>query len=183
MVVKGRRDVVHSARQERHCGGEFDIKQPRLTVGLRNDGRTKYLLLHIFPAGIREELCIPRAIVLAPSILHHLRAQAHRTRPIVPDTLNGTWLHCLEADDHNDINDAAADKSSSKLKAGTASCAGIVGIIYGNIGHAELVKGTLARRCVAIAVTCHTCLDIIVCDVRIEKGFSACFKAQLRVWS
>ena len=75
------------------------------------------LLFHILSACIGKELGIPGCVMLSIGLLHHLGAQAHGARPIVPDGLDATRVHCLEANDHRTVDDTTSDQRASELEA------------------------------------------------------------------
>ena len=74
-----------------------------------------------------------------------------------------------------------ADHVPRHVEACRASGAIVVDIIDGNLGHAELVKDSLAAGGVAIAVAGDALVDIVVIDLGVEEGFDPRFEAKFRV--
>ncbi len=62
-----------------------------------------------------------------------------------------------------------------------ASSAVVVGIVDGNLRHAELVEDALAAGGVAEAVAGDAMVDIVIVDLGVQEGFDAGFKAELGV--
>ena len=119
--------------------------------------------------------------MLPPGLLHQPRPQPHRTRPIIPHALDTPRLHGLKANDHCTIHDPAFHQRPGQLQTRAARCTGIVRVVDGDVGHAELIEDALAGGGVAIAVAGDAGLDVVVGDVGVEKGFGAGFEAEFGV--
>ena len=115
--------------------------------------------------------------MLPISILHHIRRQPHRTRPIAPNALDTPSLHLLKPTNENTVRKSTLDQLSRQVQTRRAGGAGVVGVVDRDPGHAELVENALAGGRVAVAVAGHAGIDLVVVDVCIEQGFGAGFKA------
>ena len=115
--------------------------------------------------------------MLSMRFLHQRGPQPHRTRPIIPDRLNASGPHRLKPDHHSYIDNSTPYKRPCELKPGRACRASVIGVVDGDVGHAELIEDALAGCRVAKAVACHSGLDIVVRDVCVEEGFCASFEA------
>ena len=111
------------------------------------------------------------------SLLHQLRRQPHRTRPVAPNTLDTPSLHLLEAANQHAIRQPPFHQLSREVQARRAGRAGVVGVVDGDAGHAELVEDALAGRRVAVAVAGDAGVDVVVVELGVEQGFGAGFQA------
>lgn len=144
--------------------------------------KSNNLLLHILPTSIGKVLRISGRIMLSSGLLHHPSTQTHWTGPVIPDALDAARLHGLKPNHHRDVHDSTSHQCPGQLQACRAGRASVIGVVDGNIRHAELIEDALAGRGVAVAVARHTGLDIIVGDVCVEQGLGAGLEAQFWVW-
>lgn len=119
--------------------------------------------------------------MLPMQILHHLQAQPHRTRPVIPLILDAPRLHLLETHDERTIDGACPDQRARQLQPRRASRARVVRVVHRYRRHAQLVEDALPGCRTAEAVACHARLYIVVRDVGVQKRLHGGFVAQLRI--
>ena len=105
--------------------------------------------------------------MLAISLLHQIRTQPHRTRPIAPNTLDTSCLHLLEATNKHHIRKPTLHHLPRQVQARRARGTCIVGVVNRDPGHAELVENPLAGGRVAVAVAGYARIDVVVIDLGI----------------
>lgn len=100
--------------------------------------------------------------MLAEKIFHQFSWLLHRARAIAPATLNRAGLHLLEPDDHYTVCGASSDQCACHVKPCGSGSASIVGVVYRDARHAELVEDSLATACISIAEAGDSHFYIIV---------------------
>lgn len=139
------------------------------------------LLLHILPTRVAKHLSSTRRICYSSRLPHHIHRCPGRVRPILKETLQTPWEHLLETDNQDAIGATMTDHIPSEMKTCRTSGAIVVDIVDWDLCHAELVENTLAACAVAVAVTRHALIHIIVVDLRIKHGLDAGFEPQFGV--
>jgi hypothetical protein len=138
-------------------------------------------LLHVFPSSIPKHLCCTRRIRYTSRNPHHLTSSTRRITSIIPEALERPRHHLLEPHNHNTIRTSMGDNIAGQMQTSGARTAVVVHVINWDLGHAELVKDSLATGGVAVAVACDALVDIVVVDLGVKQGFDACFEAELSV--
>jgi hypothetical protein len=139
------------------------------------------ILLHVFPSGISKHLRGTRSIGNTTSSLHHLCGCASGVASILPETLQTSWHHLLESNDQNAVRATMADNISCDCQASGTSRAVVVDVKDWYLGHAELIKDSLAAGGIAVTIAGNALVDIIVTDLGIEHSLHTSFKSQLSV--
>ena len=111
--------------------------------------------------------------MLASRILHHLRGQSHRRRPVGICRLDRTGLHHLKPNNKDTIDGTIPHERPRHMQSRRASRAGIVGVVDGDAAHAELVEDPLPTRRLTVAIASHTRLHVVVVDAGVQHGFHA----------
>ena len=119
--------------------------------------------------------------MLPISLLHQIRTQPHRTRPIAPNTLDAPRLHLLKPTNKHNIRKPALHHLPRQVQTRGARRAGIVGVVDRDAGHSELVEDPLAGGRVAVAVAGDAGVDVVVGDLGVQQGFCASFEAEFGV--
>lgn len=102
------------------------------------------VLLHILAATVAEQLGSSGSVGHTTSGLHHVTGELARVRTVLEESLEGTWEHLLETNDHDSIGLATSDHGASEVETGATGAAVVVDVVDGNLGHAELVEDTVA---------------------------------------
>jgi hypothetical protein len=108
------------------------------------DRATFDLLLHVLPASVGKILSIPGTVVLASGLLHEISGKAHRARPVRPPALDAAGIHLLKANYKHAIGCAVLHQRPGEVQARRASGTRVVGVVYWNACHAELVEDALS---------------------------------------
>lgn len=119
--------------------------------------------------------------MLPVQVLHHSRAQAHRTWSVTPDTLDGAGAHLLKPNNQYTIHSTIPHQRPRHMQTRAACRTCIVRVVYWNSAHTKLVEDALAGSGVTVAVAGDTGLDVIVGYASVEHGFDASFVAKFRI--
>jgi hypothetical protein len=139
------------------------------------------ILLHVFSASISKHLRGARSVGNTTSSFHHLCGCTSRIAPILPETLQTSGHHLLEPNDQNAVRAAMADNISCDCQASGTSRAVVVDVEDWYLGHAELIKDSLAAGGIAVTIASNALVDIIVIDLGIEHSLHTSFEPQLSV--
>lgn len=139
------------------------------------------VLFHVFSPRIAKHLCCTRCICNSPCSSHHLSGRTSRIAPIIPETLQTSRHHLLEAHHKDTIRTTMTYNISCQMKTRGAGRAVIVDVVNRDLCHAELIEYSLATGGIAVAVAGYTLVYIVVVDLRIQHGLDASLKTKLGV--
>lgn len=139
------------------------------------------ILLYVFAASVAEHLSRAGGGLESPGFNHHVDSGADGVLAVVPEALQATSHHLLEAHNHDAVGSTARDEGTGHGQTSAASGAVVVDVVDGNLGHAKLVKDTLTAGAVAVAVAGDALVDIVVVDLSVEESLYTSFESELSV--
>lgn len=155
-----------------------------LVVDARDLGKVlvgRAVLLNVLDAGVAEHLRGAGGVGDAAGGGHHHACGAGGVLTVVPEALEGAGVHLLETDDEDTVGAAVGYDITSDVQTGGAGGAVVVDVVYGDLGHAELVEDTLPAGGVTVAVAGNTLVNIVVVDLGIKHGLDTGLETELGV--
>ncbi|KFX92965.1 hypothetical protein V490_05049, partial [Pseudogymnoascus sp. VKM F-3557] len=139
------------------------------------------VLLLVLDTGVTEHLGGTGGVGDTASLDHHVGGGTGRVLTVVPEALEGTGVHLLEADDEDTVSATVGDDITSNVQTGGSGGAVVVDVVDGDLGHAELVEDTLTAGGVTVAVAGNTLVNIIVADLGVKHGLDTGLETELSV--